>query len=382
MINIPPNPFRVFEVDSQHPFVADAHRERKHYEVCWCGSEKKYKKCHRGRGEEQSYTLGRILNLQRKVFWRKRGCMHPLASVDTCKGKIIDAHTIQRKGPLEKIVDSSGHVMQFQVRQEEGVAEAKTISWRKASVFPGFCSFHDSSLFSPIERSNFTGDHKQCVLHAFRNVCNEYYRKQALIESLEFQRSVIDRGLEIDRQINIQLSISGNIEGQKKSLEENGNYRDILEEAIRRDNYDRFESACYFFNGTLDFVSSSIIHCEFDFLGNKLIDMWDTSKDAEMLSHTVVNTDGGEAIIFVWLKGDPHPERVVESFNDLPDDEKGDIFVQYCLVNCENTFFSHQWWDALDDDQQSKLQRYANATYYEGGAYTANAKRLVDWMVV
>jgi hypothetical protein len=382
MINMPLNPFRTFEVDSQHPFVVGALRERKHYEVCWCGSGKKYKKCHRGRGEEQPYTLGKILNLQRKVFWKKRGCMHPLASVDTCKGKIIDAHTIQRKGPLEKIVNSSGHVMQFQVRQEDGVAEAKKISWRKASVFPGFCSFHDSSLFGPIEKSGFTGDHKQCVLHAFRNVCNEYYRKQALIESFEFQRGLIDRGVSLDRQISIQLSILENIKLQKKSLEENGIYRDVMEEAIRLDDYDKFESACYFFGGKLNFVSSSIIHCEFDFLGNKLIDMWDTRNDAEMLSHTVVNTDGGGAIVFVWLKGDQHPECVIESFDNLPDDEKGDIFVQYCLVNCENTFFSHQWWGALDNGQKSTLQRYANATYYEGGAYTTNAKRLVDWVVL
>lgn len=382
MINVPPNPFRVSEVDENHPFVVNALKERKHYEACWCGSGKKYKICHRKRGEEQPYTLGKILNLQRKVFWRIRGCMHPLASPDACKGKIIDSHTIQRKGPLKRLVNSSGHVMHFQVSQDGGGAEAKPISWRKASVFPGFCSFHDSSLFSPIETSAFTGDHKQCVLHAFRNICNEFYRKQALIESLEFQRGVIDRGLDLDRQIETQLSLLGNIEGQTKSLEEIGSYRDIFETAIRKNNYDKFESACYFFRGRLDVVSSSIFHCEFDFLGNKLIDIWDLSNDAEMLSHTVVNTDDGGAIIFVWLKGKHHAERVVESFNSIPHNEKGDIFVQHCFVNCENTFFSELWWDDLDKDQKLKLQRYANALYYDGGAYSANAKRLVNWIVV
>lgn len=381
MISIPENPFLDFEIDGQHPFVLEALRERKHYEICWCGSGKKYKKCHKLRSEEKPYALGRILNHQRKIFWRKRGCMHPSASSDTCRGKIIDAHTIQRKGPLEAIVDTSGHVLQFQASHEHSAIEVKPISWRKASVFPGFCSFHDSSLFSPIEISSFTGDHAQCVLHAFRNVCNEYYRKQALIESLEFQRGVIDRGLGIDHQISAQLSISKNIEMQKKSLEENGKYRDILEQEIRRNNFDNFESAFYFFNGTLDFVSSSFLHCEYDFLGNKLADMWDITKDAQMLSHTIVDSEVGGAIIFVWLKGDLDPERVVKSFNDLPNDEKGDIFVQYCLVNCENTFFSHKWWDALDKEQQLMLQRYASATYYNGGAYSANTKRLVDWVI-
>jgi len=381
MINVPANPFRTSEVDEDDPFVVNALRERKHYEACWCGSGKKYKKCHRKRADENPYTLGKLLKLQGKVFWRKRGCMHPLASPETCKGKIIDSHSIQRKGPLSKIVNSSGHVMRFEQNQKEGSIVASDISWRKASVFPGFCSFHDSSLFSPIEKYAFTGDHQQCVLHAFRNICNEYYKKQALIESLEFQRDVIDRGADIDRQINLQLSFLGNIKGQKKSLEEMGGYRDIFEEAIRQNNYEKFESACYFFSGSMDVVSSSVIHCEFDCSGNKLIDMWDLEVDAQMLSHTIVDTDSGGAIVFVWLKGQEHPERVIASFDSLPNDEKGDIFVQYCFVNCENTFFSEKWWNNLDNAQKSKLQQYANALYYEGGAYVANAKRLVDWVV-
>lgn len=305
--------------------------------------------------------------------------MHPLASPSTCRGKVIDAHTIQRKGPLKAIVDSSGHVMHFEANNEGGLPEATPISWRKASVFPGYCSFHDSILFSPIETAAFSGDHKQCVLHAFRNICNEYYRKQALIDSLEFQRDVIDRGLDADRQIDTQLSIAGNIKGQKKSVEEMRGLRDIFEDAIRLDRFDKFNSACYFFTGRLDVVSSSIFHCEFDFAGKKLVDMWDLTEDAELLSHTIVNTEDGGAIVFVWLKSDQHPERVVESFNRLADDEKGDIFVQYCFVNCENTFFSEEWWNKLGEEQKIQIRRYANALFYDGGAYTANAIRLVNW---
>jgi hypothetical protein len=219
------------------------------------------------------------------------------------------------------------------------------------------------------------------VLHAFRNTCNEYYRKLALIESLEFQRSVLDRGSDLDRQINVQLSWLKNIEGQKKSLEEMGGLRDLFENAIIRENYDAFESKCYFFSGDLDVVSSSVFQCEFDFSGKKLIDMWDLSLDAEMLSHTIVNTDDCGAIIFVWIKGQNHPEAVVESFNNLPDDEKGDIFIQYCFVNCENTFFSEHWWNGLGVSQQALLKQYAMATYYEGGEYTANKDRLVSWVM-
>jgi hypothetical protein len=107
--------------------------------------------------------------------------------------------------------------------------------------------------------------------------------------------------------------------------------------------------------------------------------MWDLSLDAQLLSHTVVNTDSGGAIIFVWLKDDKDPKAVVDSFENIPDEDKGDIFVQYCFVNCENTFFSEQWWNKLDTREKLQIQRYANTLYYEGGEFTVNKSKLVNW---
>lgn len=382
MIRLPENPFKVIELNENDQFVENALRGRKHFELCWCGSGKKYKKCHRVRGDEEPFPLGKLLHLQHEVFWRKRGCMHPLASPKTCKGDVIDSHTIQRRGPLERIVDASGHVMHFEKKLDSADLKASPIGWRRASVFPGYCAFHDSSLFSSIEKNGFHGEHHLCVLHAFRNACNEYYRKKALIESLEYMRNYIDRGFDIDRQIELQFSYIKNIEGQKKSLNEMAVFMGKLKDAIVQEKYDEFESKCYFFEGLLNVVSSSVFQCEFDFIGNELVDMWDLDLDAQMLSHTVVNNDNGGAIVFVWLKDEKTPASVVSSFNDLASDEKGDIFIQYCFLNCENTYFSKQWWEQLSKAQQGVIERYANTLYYEGGAFAANENRLVDWAMV
>ena len=379
MINLPPLPFKATVVDETDPFVTNALRARKHYELCWCGSGKKYKKCHRMREQESTYTLGQLLNLQNRIFWRKRGCMHPLASPTTCNGHVIDSHTIQRKGPLERIVDESGHVMHFEAISNCVELEACRIGWNKASVFPGYCSGHDSSLFSRLETEPFTGEHWQCVLQAFRNVCNELYRKKALIESFEYQRHIIDRGLDLDNQISVQLGYAKSIEGQKKSLEESELLRSKFESTIVSDNFDALVSNCYFFQGELDVISSSVFQCEFDFVGNKLVDMWDLNLDAELLSHSIMNTEKGGAIVFVWLKDDEAPTNVLSSFDNIPDDEKGDIFVQYCFLNCENTFFSESWWKNLSSKNQNQIRQFANTLYYEGGKFVANENKLVDW---
>lgn len=380
MIKLPPNPFKVAEIDENHPFAANALRNRKHYEPCWCGSGKKYKKCHMLREQKKPYTIGKLQNLQRKIFWRKRGCMHPLASPESCRGKVIDSHSIQRKGPLKQIIDTTGHVLHFEDDQTISEMEASKIGWRKASIFPGYCSGHDTSLFSPIEKGEFSGEHWHCVLHAFRNVCNELYKNLAFIESLEFQRTVIDRGFDLDRQIAVQLSFTKSIEGKKKSLEESDSLRKKFESAIIQEKFDLFESKCYFFQGNMDVVSSSVFQCEFDFSGNKFIDMWDLNLDAEMLSHSVLSTEDGGAIIFVWLKDEQDPSCVVGSFDKIPNEKKGDIFVQYCFVNCENTYFAEKWWLTLTQKQQALIRNFAKTLYYEGGEFTANKDRLVNWV--
>lgn len=304
--------------------------------------------------------------------------MHPYASESVCGGKVIDAHTIQRKGPLQKITDSDNHVCHLGASQGQGIV-VEEIGWRKASTFPGYCAKHDSEVFDVLERVPFMGTHEQCVLQAYRNVCNELYKKRALIESLEYQRNVIDRGCDTEEQINRQLSVSQNIAGQLKSKGELEVLWRKFEDVVARQQYDRFLSKCYFFKGDLCITSSGALHTEFDFRGKQLMDMWDLNVDAEMLSHSIMATDDGGAIVFTWPADEKSPASVVSTFDEVADEDKGDIFVQYCFLNSENTYFSKAWWEQLGQSRQEQLKRFAAALFYEGGAFVANQDRLVDW---
>ena len=152
-----------------------------------------------------------------------------------------------------------------------------------------------------------------------------------------------------------------------------------FEDVVARRQYDRFHSKCYFFKGKLCVTSAGALHVEFDFKGDRLIDMWDLALDAEMLSHSIMATDDGGAIMFTWLADEKLPAAVVSSFDEVASSDKGDIFVQYCFLNCENTYFSKVWWEGLGSSRQEQLKRYAAALHYEGGPYVANNERLVDW---
>lgn len=378
MVELPKLPFRITEAGEDHPLVAEALRPRRHFEKCWCGSGQKYRKCHQLRQHEVPVTLGQALHEQQKIFWKERGCMHPFASADICVGKIVDSHSIQRKGPLEKIIGTDNHVCQLGPNHSEDFG-LKEIGWRKASVFPGYCAKHDSEVFEDLERVPFSGTHEQCVLQSYRSVCNELYRKRALIDSLKYQRDVIDRGCTLDEQINKQLSISQNILGHTKSKDELEKHWRRFDDAIAQRKYDRFLTKCHFFNGDLGVTSSAALHTEFGFDGTRLADMWDLSIDAQMLAHSIMSTESGGAIVFTWLAEESQPASVVASFDNVPDKDKGDVFVQYCFLNCENTYFSRAWWDQLGSENQEQLKRYATTLFYEGGAFVPNRNPLVKW---
>lgn len=305
--------------------------------------------------------------------------MHPQASTSSCSGRVVDAHSIQRKGPLARIVSAANHVSRLEPSNDSSAYVVNSIGWKRASVFPGYCSAHDSALFRPLEESAFTGKHEHCILQAFRNICNELYRKNALLESFMFQRDHVDLGFDLNRQIDYQMGLSKSIEGTKKSIEEMSAMRDAFQDVISRGKYDRFESAVFFFEGDLSIVSSSAFQVEYDFSGEKLIDLWDLSLDAQILSHSVLTTDSGGAIVFTWLADEEAPKKVVRSFEAIADTDKGDVFVQYCFLNCENTYFSRPWWDSLDSTLKNQLKQYAKAFYYEGGAFVANNTKLVNW---
>ena len=69
----------------------------------------------------------------------------------------------------------------------------------------------------------------------------------------------------------------------------------------------------------------------------------------------------------------------MDSFEGVEDQAKGDVFIQYCFVNSENTFFSSSWWNQLADDNKAYLVKLASIMWYDGGSFEPRSPRLVDW---
>ena len=165
---------------------------------CWCGSGKKFKRCHLNREDQQPPGKQEMLERFNRLY-EEGDCLHPKAGTSTCAGKIIKAHTIQRNGDLN-VIARQGHVYNilkhgkwFDSSRFELNDTPNKVGVREASTFMGFCAKHDNELFTPIEKEPFCGTTDQIALFGYRAICYELYMKERALPVSDLQRDM-DKG--------------------------------------------------------------------------------------------------------------------------------------------------------------------------------------------
>ena len=124
-----------------------------------------------------------------------------------CRGKIKNAHSIQRAGRLDLI---KGRLPQGDVVyslsefvMKDGILQigVKPIGWANAaSTFWGFCDHHDTELFKAIENDNiFEKTPEHYFLHSYRSFAYSYHQ---LKKALKLNSISINRRQETQRQLD------------------------------------------------------------------------------------------------------------------------------------------------------------------------------------
>jgi hypothetical protein len=183
-------------------------------------------------------------NLQDKLentrkFFGKKYCLHPNAG-EECKGDIIKAHTIQRSGGLTRIA-RQGHVYTLDPGDAElvktGMLSPRLIGVNNASTFTGFCNFHDTKTFEPVEKRPFEGNEQQVFLLGYRALCRELFMKRGMVEQLASIKN-FDRGADIIKQIWWQNFVSTFERGEQSSLRHLERYKlSLYDPCLISDNY-------------------------------------------------------------------------------------------------------------------------------------------------
>lgn len=348
-------------------------------EPCWCGSGRKFKKCHLDRGAARALPFEAIRN-QAALGWEEKRCLHPLASPDACD-RIIAAHTVQRSTVLKRLVDTSKHLKTF---YREFSPNPRKVGWRDASTFPGFCGRHDDQTFSALEKSPFEGTSEQCFLVGYRALCHEIHQKRASIRTSRLIRELGDRGYPEDVQRTLQRNYQLIEAGARKGLAAFEELKRTMDQSLLSGDFSGWSRLVIRFSGPLSVASTGAVSPNRDLDGEELQMLHDTDPEKqETLLYGVVTTAATEAaVVLVWREGQRAPERFVDSLMRRGSASLPGLLVQFMFAYVENTFFSAQWWESLTSDRRHHLERLAHLSnaYYTPFSYIPGP--LVPWCVI
>jgi len=347
----------------------------KRNEKCWCNSGKKYKYCHLNRESEEAFPAKRIF-AQIHLNTKHKECLHPLASKDECSNKIINAHSIQKNGPLKFISDKSNHVYSIDIENKNII---KT-GWQKASTFTGFCSKHDKEMFSPIEDFVFDNSELHCFLTGYRAYTLEYFTLVSILKSLPVAKEILDRGTIESKQFVIQQAINLSNKGFIHGMNDLKQVIDFYQNAYKENNYEKFSSLIIHFMGNLSIAISGAFSPAYSITGKKIQDITPNTETIEKISISTLVTNSGFALVFSYPSKFTSCNEFIDSIYQT---EKGNLpskIVEFMFSYIENTYFSKEWFDQLDDNLKNNIIRMATTLHCNMPISFTNSE-YTDWEI-
>ena len=155
--------------------------------LCLCGENKEFKKCCKNKSYDE---LSQNIQLVYKRLQTNNTCYMP-----DCQRKTISCHSISKQSSLLQLAESrkvygftknAGLYNDYIKILSQNPYKLKSYKYtleklgivKEASVFSGFCEYHDNMLFECLEKSNrFTMDEKQLFMLSFRALAHTYSQR-------------------------------------------------------------------------------------------------------------------------------------------------------------------------------------------------------------
>ncbi|SNT68294.1 SEC-C motif-containing protein [Amphiplicatus metriothermophilus] len=336
-------------------------------ESCWCGSGKKYKRCHWNRENQSPIPVWSAADAF-KAAHSQCLCLAPQNLASACSGKIVKAHTVPRSGSLKRIA-KDGHVYGWSFSDlnkranHQGIPQPTRIGLNIASTFMGFCDAHDNAIFKPVENEKFVFSPEQCFLLGYRALAYEKYMKDAQANSINIIRDV-DKGWSLNHQISHQNGVAlythGVTAGQRDIDEDKSFYDNVL----TSEDYSSMRSYIVKFEKTPTIMCSGRLAPIYDFTGALLQDGCDPNVKLRHLSLNSFASGDGGAVVFTWLEdSDNVCVPFARSLHATDHAILADTLTRLMFENLQNIYWSPTWWDNLPDESKAALiKRFADAT--------------------
>lgn len=326
-------------------------------EACWCGSGRKFKRCHFGREHAARLSRQDLMNQFRSLRSRPR-CYHPDAPVENCGRSAIASHTVPAS--LLNHIARDGHVYAFPttlgaIVHSGGSLRPRLLGINKASTVRIFCPKHDSTLFSQIE----AGELRACETHAFfllfRALAYELYAKEAGVMD-DGNRRELDRGRPLPTQIAMQESFAGMQVGFRAALQDLQRSKGTLDQMWRSHDFSKMEFGVIWMRNVPDVMCCASATPDHDFLGRPLQDLGDLGDRMQILSFSLLGLRDRGCAFFAWTDDNSTVARqFLDSLIGCGPIEIPNALIRYVFGDSENAYMRPEWWEGLDRPTQERL---------------------------
>ncbi|EJG0781659.1 hypothetical protein HYO48_22635 [Vibrio parahaemolyticus] len=262
---------------------------------------------------------------------------------------IIKAHSIQRASSLEAIASDDNHVYEMsESLNKQGFVTLKKQGISRASVFKGFCKFHDDQVFKKVDTNLFDCSNEHLALYAYRSICREVFVKQ---NSLELFTRQLETFTVDSREKQLIKDVCLGTQYGYEALLRHKNHYDLM---LKNQDYSELRWAIIEFDCVPDIAFSGVLYPEYDFSGLKLQDLLNITRGLSLITFCFAPMAEGWAAVFSWRTSD---DKVCGKFVDslLNNLNKSTAIFRLIVNCCENTAYAPRWVHSLSADQHKKM---------------------------
>lgn len=328
------------------------------HDACWCGSNFLFKDCHMNREQQRKLTDSEIRSNISRIMDAMEYCCATFDS-SNCNGFIKGAHTIQRGRVLASMAEK-GKVGTF-YRNTHGFNDIRSIQngiKGQASIFYGYCDYHDSELFKKIEVEEFTVSPENCWASSYRAICHEYYQKKSAKNAVNWQKENCDKGYLPYEQLILQESLVYLERDINKGFDDISRIKYEFEQ-LKNNQLNNFTSYIVQLDSPLDIAVCGTISPYYDINGKKIQNLGGQNRPFEHFYVSTVTLQGKAAYVIAHLNNDIIIGNYLKEVFSKGHQFILDWLSKSIFAYSENTFFRLDWWFSIDQVSQQAIYELA-----------------------
>ncbi len=288
-----------------------------------------------------------------------------------CSKRIIKAHSIQNTGIL-KPISNNGMVLTLNTMTTNPVIQNSDVpliqTGRKvATIFHGFCKYHDAKIFTPIESRPYISSKEQHFLYAYRAFAR-WFTTTRLIHQIQIEvknyirlnndrqlfpvlpRNVLDTAEKYDNEV---------LQAVENAMPRYWDLRDVMNRCLDNRDFDEINTDEIVFDSEYPLAVNDIFHIATDIQKNNVSKNVITDSQYSDLYVNIFPKDGKTHVLLSYHAKDKKKYSFIkEQILQEPIEKQKIILSNMLAIYSNNIVISPGWWkDITNEIEEHELFR-------------------------